>query len=100
MQHAAVDHGASLAPEPTRRPRIGLVLGAGGVRGCAHGGAISVLREAQVPVDLVVGASIGAMFGLAVAAGLPTDYIVRVVRETSPLQITRFYAGRLRPDRS
>src|SRR5436309_3089078 len=75
------------------RPRVGLVLGAGGIRGCAHGGAISVLREAEVPVDLVVGVSIGAMFGLGVAAGLPTEYIAGVAREATSLDIIRFYAG-------
>jgi NTE family protein len=45
--------------DPRDRPRIGLVLGAGGIRGCAHAGVIAVLRQAEVSIDLVVGASVG-----------------------------------------
>lgn len=81
------------------RPRIGLVLGAGGVRGCAHAGAYQVLSEAGITVDIVVGASAGSIFGLGIAADLPAEYIARVGREASPSQMVRFYAGRLRTDR-
>lgn len=55
---------------PSRRP-LGLVLGAGGARGFAHIGALKVLRRAGLPIDLVVGASMGALIGAAVAAKLP-----------------------------
>jgi predicted acylesterase/phospholipase RssA len=89
-----------LSPASDTRPRTGLVLGAGGIRGCAHAGVIAVLREAEVPVDLVVGASVGAMFGVAVAAGRPSERIVQAVRDTRPRDIFSFYAGRLRTTRS
>lgn len=82
------------------RPSIGLVLGAGGIRGCAHAGVFAVLHEAGVPVDLVIGASVGSIFGLGIAAGLPREYIAGVAREATPAQMFRFYAGRLRPGRS
>lgn len=59
-----------------------------------------MLREQRVPIDLVVGASIGSMFGLGLAAGIPPDHMVRVVRDSSATDIFRFYAGRLRPSRS
>ena len=80
-------------------PKVGLVLGAGGIRGCAHAGVIEVLGEAGVPIDLVVGASVGSIFGLGVAAGLPTEHVVRAARDATPLDMFRFYAGRLRTDR-
>lgn len=95
MRHPAID-----VQRLANRRRIGLVLGAGGILGCAHGGVIRVLREAEVPIDLVVGASIGSMFGLAVAAQLPTDHITGVARAATLLDIFRFYAGRLDPTRS
>src|SRR5947209_9526722 len=85
-------------PSP-QRPRIGLVLGAGGIRGCAHAGAYQILTEAGIGVDIVVGASVGSVIGLGIAADLPTEYIARVGREASPSQMVRFYAGRLRTDR-
>jgi predicted acylesterase/phospholipase RssA len=88
-----------LEPSPDRRPRTALVLGAGGIRGCAHPGVISVLREADVPIDIVVGASIGSMFGLGVAAGIPTERMIETVRTVRPIDIFRFYVGGLNPHR-
>jgi NTE family protein len=79
------------------RPTIGLVLGAGGTRGTAHAAVIQVLQWAGIPIDLVVGASVGAMYGLALAGGMPADELARTARETTPLDLARFYAGRLRP---
>jgi predicted acylesterase/phospholipase RssA len=76
-----------------------LVLGAGGIRGCAHAGVIQVLREAEIPVDVVVGASVGSIFGLGVAAGVPTELIARGGRECTAWRMFRFYSGRLSLDR-
>ncbi|HLJ68634.1 MAG TPA: patatin-like phospholipase family protein [Chloroflexota bacterium] len=78
------------------RPRIGLVLGAGGTRGCAHAGVIEVLAGADIPVDVVVGASAGSIFGLGLAAGCPVEYIAAVARDATAWHMFRFYAGRLR----
>ncbi|WP_334134634.1 patatin-like phospholipase family protein [Tepidimonas sp.] len=52
-----------------RRLRVGLALGSGAARGWAHIGVLRVLQEAQVPVDVVCGTSIGALVGAAFAAG-------------------------------
>jgi len=53
----------------TKAIKIGLVLGSGGARGYAHIGALKVLCEADIPIDLVVGTSFGAIVGAAYAAG-------------------------------
>jgi NTE family protein len=53
------------------RPKIGLVLGGGGARGAAHVGVLKVLEENRVPIDLVVGTSMGAIVGGLYAAGMP-----------------------------
>ena len=50
--------------------RVGLALGSGGMRGMAHIGVLQVLEEAGIPIDLVSGASVGAFFGAAYAAGM------------------------------
>ena len=53
----------------TIRPRVALVLSGGGARGLAHIGVLKVLRELNVPVDVIVGTSMGSIVGGAYAAG-------------------------------
>ena len=45
------------------RPRIALVLGGGGARGFAHVGVIRALEQEKIPIDLIVGTSIGSLIG-------------------------------------
>lgn len=42
---------------------IGLVLGGGGARGCAHVGVIKAMIEANIPIDMIGGTSIGSFMG-------------------------------------
>ena len=51
------------------RPTVGLVLTGGGARGAAHVGVIQALEDAGVPIDCVVGTSVGALVGGYYAAG-------------------------------
>lgn len=51
------------------RPRVALVIGSGGVKCAAAIGLWSVLAEAGVAVDSVVGCSGGSLYGAAIAAG-------------------------------
>ncbi|MDX2219499.1 MAG: patatin-like phospholipase family protein [Burkholderiales bacterium] len=60
---------AASASAQVKRPRIGLALGGGGARGAAHIGVLEVLEEMRVPVDCIVGTSMGALVGGAYAAG-------------------------------
>ena len=48
---------------------VGLVLGSGAAHGLAHIGVIKVLEEANIPVDIVAGSSVGALVGCLWAAG-------------------------------
>lgn len=48
---------------------IGLVLGGGGARGFAHIGVLRALEEAEIPIDLVGGTSMGAIIAAQCAAG-------------------------------
>ncbi len=63
------------------RPRIGLVLSGGGARGLSHVGVLKVLEEARVPVDLIVGTSMGAIIGGLYASGMNADEIEREILE-------------------
>lgn len=51
------------------RPIIGLVLSGGGAKGAAHVGVLRLLEELRIPVDLVVGTSMGSIVGGLYAAG-------------------------------
>lgn len=74
--------GSVLAAEPpaAQRPKIGLVLSGGGARGLAHIGVLRVLEEMQVPVDLIVGTSMGAVVGGAYASGRSLDELETLVK--------------------
>ncbi len=60
-------------PDSSARPRVGLVLSGGGARGCAHVGVLKVLEELQIPIDYVVGTSMGSIVGGLYAYGLAPD---------------------------
>lgn len=46
-----------------RRLKVGLALGGGGARGLAHIGVLKVLEKENIPIDLIVGTSMGAIIG-------------------------------------
>ena len=59
------------APSPSIKvpPRIGLALGGGAARGCAHVGVIQVLEEAGIRPALVTGTSAGSLVAALYASG-------------------------------
>jgi len=64
-----------------KRKRIGLALGGGGARGLAHIGVLRVLEKEKIPIDLIVGTSIGALVGGAYAAGFSPEELQKKVDE-------------------
>ena len=50
------------------KPKIGLALGSGGVRGAAHFGVIRVLQKHGIEISCVAGSSSGSVIGAALAA--------------------------------
>ena len=77
---------AGEAPSPpARRPRIGLVLGSGGVVGAAWmtGALHAVQRRLPVPlgdVDMIVGTSAGSVLAAALRCGLTLDELTALQR--------------------
>lgn len=64
-QKGPIIHTPLVMPEakPLKDTNVALVLGGGGARGLAHVGVLSVLEENEIPIDLIVGTSIGSIVG-------------------------------------
>lgn len=50
-------------PPEIQKPKIALVLGGGAARGFAHVGVIRALEQEKIPIDLIVGTSVGSLIG-------------------------------------
>lgn len=64
------------------RPKVGLVLGGGGARGAAHVGVLKVLEENKIPIDYIVGTSMGAIVGGLYASGVSPEKIEETLNST------------------
>lgn len=62
------------------RKKVGLVLSGGGAKGMAHIGAIKVIEEAGIPIDYVVGTSMGSIIGGLYAIGYTPEQLDSMVR--------------------
>ena len=62
------------------RKKVGLVLSGGGAKGIAHIGVIEVLEKAGIPVDIVVGTSMGSIVGGLYAIGYDGKTLDSIVR--------------------
>ena len=75
---------------------VGLALGAGGTKGWAHIGVIKVLHEAGVPIDLIVGASAGALIGPLYAVRRDVAAMERIALSFTPPAFTEWFLRGLR----
>jgi NTE family protein len=64
-----------------KRKRLGLALGGGGARGITHVGVLRVFEEESIPVDIIVGTSIGSLVGAAYAIGQNTQEMEKRIEE-------------------
>ena len=62
-----------------KRPKICLVLSGGGARGAAHVGVLKVLEEYRVPIDCIVGTSMGALVGASYATGTSVAEMEKII---------------------
>lgn len=64
------------------RPKVAVVLSGGGAKGVAHIGALKVIEEAGIPIDYIVGTSIGAIVGGLYSIGYSTEQLEELVKQT------------------
>lgn len=81
---SATPNATSVAPDAAikPRPKVALVLSGGGARGFAHIGVLRALQELRIPIDFVVGTSMGSVVGGAYAAGSSVEQLEQLVRRT------------------
>jgi len=63
------------------KPKIGLVLSGGGARGMIHIGVLKALEENNIPIDLIVGTSIGSLLGGLYASGYSPEALEQIMLE-------------------
>ena len=73
-------HSTSAHPDKQRK-KVGLVLSGGGAKGMAHIGALKIIEEAGIPIDYVVGTSMGSIIGGLYAIGYTPEQMDTMVRE-------------------
>jgi NTE family protein len=61
--------------------QVGLVLGGGAALGVAHIGVLRVLEQEKIPIDVVVGSSMGALIGAFWTTGKSADDLEKIARE-------------------
>jgi NTE family protein len=59
--------------------KVGVVLSGGAAKGLSHVGVLKALEEHEIPVDYIVGTSMGAIIGGCYAAGMSPDQIESMV---------------------
>ncbi|MDX5417916.1 MAG: patatin-like phospholipase family protein [Hymenobacteraceae bacterium] len=59
--------------------KVGLVLSGGGAKGIAHVGVLKALEENNIPIDYIVGTSMGGIVGALYAAGYSPSEIEYLV---------------------
>lgn len=60
------------------RPKIAVVLSGGGAKGSAHIGILKVLEQKRIPVDIIVGTSMGSYVAGMYAMGLSAEEVERM----------------------
>ncbi len=59
--------------------KIGLVLSGGGAGGACHVGVLRALEENNIPIDYIVGTSVGGLIGALYTSGYSPDEIEKIV---------------------
>ena len=62
------------------RPTVALVLSGGGAKGAAHIGAIDFIERLGIPVDMVLGTSMGGLIGSLYALGYNSHQMDSLIR--------------------
>ena len=74
--HTQTSSGSS----SVQRKKVAVVLSGCGAKGTAHIGALKVLEQAGIPIDMIVGTSMGALMGGLCCIGYDSHMLDSLVR--------------------
>ena len=77
---AVVQMRERMAQIRKERPTVALVLSGGGAKGAAHVGVIKRIEELGIPVDMVLGTSMGGLIGALYSLGYTPAQMDSIVR--------------------
>jgi len=80
-----------LIVEVSSQEKVALVLSGGGAQGMAHIGVFKAFEEYNIPIDLIVGSSAGALVGGLYAAGITVEEMENMVGDGT---IEHLFTGR------
>lgn len=72
------------------RPKIGLVLTGGGGRGLAQIGVLKALEQYHIPIDVIVGNSLGSVIGGLYASGYSTSQLDSIAQSVNWPELLSF----------
>lgn len=72
--------GSQPASARKQRPKVGLVLGGGGAKGAAEIGVLKYIEASGIPIDYIVGTSIGSIVGGLYSCGIKADELDSLFR--------------------
>ena len=67
-------------PRPVHRKKVWVVLSGGGAIGMAHIGVLKVIEKAGIPIDYVVGTSMGSIIGGRYSIGYSPEQLDSMAR--------------------
>ena len=78
-----------------KKRKIALALGGGAARGLANIGVLKVLERERIPIDLIVGSSIGGLIGASYALGVPLYQMENTALQLSMKKLADFAISRI-----
>lgn len=82
-------------PAPKREPKVALVLGGGSAKGFAHVGVIRVLEQEKIPIDMIIGTSVGSLIGSIYASnpdGFQLEWLAFKIEKNDILDFSIVYS--------
>ncbi len=68
---------------PKEKPEVSLVLSGGGSRAISHIGVLRALKELEIPIDHIIGTSMGSVIGGLYSAGYSIEEMDSIVKATN-----------------